>query len=199
MDDQAGKEAIPASSEPVDVDIDVDGDGDADPESVAREIVLGKLSAQARTRQELATALKRRNVDEQTAENVLNRLQEVGLVDDEAFAISWVNSRQRRRRLSKRALGQELARKGVDRELVDAALDEVTSADEYAAARDLVHSKMASLTGLDRKVQYRRLAGALGRRGFSAEISGQIITQVMSDGDAVESPGIPVGEEPEII
>lgn len=157
-------------------------EAEADPETAAREIVLGKLTAQARTRQELATSLRQRNVPDDTAENVLNRMEEVGLVDDAAFASSWVTSRQRRRRLSKRALSRELTRKGVDREQVDTALEQVAPEDEYAAARDLARSKGAGLAGLDRTVQYRRLAGALARRGFNAEVSRQVISEVLSTG-----------------
>lgn len=168
----------------------------AAPESVAREIVLRKLSAQARTRQELATELSRRNVAEETAENVLDRMEEVGLVDDAAFANSWVNSRQRRRRLSKQALSKELARKGVGRELVDAALEEVTVDDEYAAACDLARSKRASLAGLDPKVQYRRLAGALARRGFSAEICREVTSQVLQPGTGEDPLGPLVRDGP---
>ncbi len=140
---------------------------------------MGKLTAQARTRHELAETLKQRNIPEGAAEKVLNRMEEVGLVDDAEFARSWVASRQRRRRLSKRALSVELVRKGVDRDLADAALEQVESEDEYAAARDLGRSKAASLDGLDRAVQYRRLAGALARRGFNAEVSRQVISELL--------------------
>jgi regulatory protein len=146
---------------------------------VAREIVLGKLTAQARTRHELAETLQQRNIGDDAAQNVLDRMEEVGLVDDAEFARSWVESRQRRRRLSKRALSVELARKGVDRDLADAAVDQVESEDEYAAARELAWSKAVSLTGLDRPVQYRRLAGALARRGFGTEVSQQVISEVL--------------------
>jgi regulatory protein len=142
--------------------------------------VLGKLTAQARTRHELAETLKQRNISEDVARNVLDRMEEVGLVDDAEFARSWVASRQRRRRLSKRALSVELSRKGVDRELADAALERVESQDEYAAACDLAQSKASSLEGLDWAVQYRRLAGALARRGFGAEVSRQVIGEVLN-------------------
>lgn len=155
-------------------------DPNADPEAVAREIVLGKLTAQARTRQELATALKQRNIPDAAAGNVLDRMETVGLVDDAALADSWVASRQRRRQLSKRALGAELVRKGVDREQIDTALEQVASDDEYAAARDLAQSKAGRLNGLDRRVQYRRLAGVLARRGFGAELCRQVISEVLN-------------------
>ena len=88
---------------------------------IARTIALRKLTAQARTRHELAVALRARNVPEDAAAEVLDRLGEVGLVDDAAFADEWVSSRQQRRHLSRSALRQELQRKGIAREQIDHA------------------------------------------------------------------------------
>ena len=94
-------------------------DAEADPEAIARTIALRKLTAQARTRHELSVALRARNVPDDAATEVLDRLGEVGLVDDAAFAEDWVASRQQRRHLSRSALRQELQRKGVAREQID--------------------------------------------------------------------------------
>lgn len=151
-----------------------DGD-EADPAAVARTIVLRKLAAQARTRHELATALAARHVPEEVASEVLNRFQEVGLVDDAGFARDWVASRQQRRHLSASALRRELQTKGVDRDLVDAAVGQVASEDELAAAQALAEKKVRSMAGLPREVQYRRLAGVLARRGFSGGVTATVI------------------------
>ncbi|MDO5499278.1 MAG: regulatory protein RecX [Propionibacteriaceae bacterium] len=156
---------------------------DADPVELARTIVLRQLAMQARTRQELAEALRRRNVPAEAAEEVLDRMAEVGLIDDGEFARSWVDSRQQRRQLSRTVLRRELQRKGVDRELVDEAVDRVSSEDEHSAAQALAEKKLRSVRGLDRTVQRRRIAGALARRGFSSEI----VQSVLRD--------LPLGEE----
>src|SRR4051812_38184864 len=63
---------------------------DADPEEVARRIVLRKLSARARTRAERERGLTSKAVPAEAAETVLDRMGEVGLVDDAAFARDWV-------------------------------------------------------------------------------------------------------------
>ena len=148
---------------------------DADPASVARTIVLRKLAVQARTRHELAKALAARQVPEEVASDVLDRFTEVGLVDDATFAQDWVESRQQRRHLSSSALRRELQTKGVDRDLVDTALGQVASEDELSAAQALAEKKLRSVTGLPREVQYRRLAGALARRGFSGGITASVV------------------------
>ncbi|WP_375431959.1 regulatory protein RecX [uncultured Friedmanniella sp.] len=150
-------------------------DADADPVAVARGIVLRKLAAQARTRHELTKALAVRDVSEEVARDVLDRFQEVGLVDDVTFAHDWVESRQQRRHLSSSALRRELQTKGVDRDTIDAAVAQVDGDDELVAARALAEKKLRSVSGLPREVQYRRLAGALARRGFSGGVTAAVI------------------------
>lgn len=162
---------------------DRDHDDDADPYEVARSIVLRKLAAQDRTRHELAKALRSRNVPDEIAEGVLGRLQEVGLIDDAAFAEAWVESRQQRRHLSRPALRRELQAKGVDRDHIDAALDSVDVGDELAAARDLARRRHQGLRGQPYPVRYRRLAGVLSRRGFGSAIVAQVLREVMAGGD----------------
>lgn len=137
--------------------------------------MLRQLTMQARTRQELSDALRRRNVPAEAAEAVLDRMTDVGLVDDAEFARSWVDSRQQRRQLSRTGLRHELQRKGVDRDLVADAIDRVSPEDEQVAARALAEKKLRSVRGLDAHVQRRRIAGALARRGFSAEIVGSVL------------------------
>jgi regulatory protein len=156
-----------------------DTDGDADPYAVARSIALDRIAARDRTRHELAQALTARNVPAEVAEQVLDRLQEVGLVDDAAFAKGWVESRQQRRHLSRPALRRELRAKGVDREQIDVALESVDFGDELAAARELARRRHAVMDALPYPVRYRRLAGVLDRRGFGTAIVTQVLRETL--------------------
>ena len=140
---------------------------EADPESVARKILLDQLTGQARSRKELADKLAAKNVPDDVATRLLDRFEEVGLVDDEAFARSWVASRgSRGKGLARRALAQELRRKGVDDEVAREALDEIDPADEEAAARALVRKKLRSLSRVDDTTATRRLVGHAGPQGL---------------------------------
>ena len=78
-------------------------------------------------------AALKRNVPDEVATRLLDRFTEVGLIDDAAFARLWVESRQAGRGLAKRALADELRRKGVDAEVVREAVDEIDPATEEAA------------------------------------------------------------------
>jgi regulatory protein len=148
---------------------------DADAESVARKILLDALTGQPRSRQELRDKLAKKDVPDELATRLLDRFTEVGLVDDEAFARSWVESRQRSRGLARRALAQELRRKGVDDDTARLALDDLEPEQEEQAARVLVRKKLRSLRGVDHATATRRLAGLLARKGYPAGLAFGIV------------------------
>src|SRR3954468_7367912 len=120
-------------------------DANRDPMEVAREICLGQLAVRPRTRAELATALRRKGVDDDVAAQVLDRYDEVGIIDDEAFARAWVTSRHHSKGLARRALAGELRQRGVDGETVGAALGELDPDTEAATARELVERKLRGM------------------------------------------------------
>jgi regulatory protein len=147
----------------------------ADPEAVARKILLDQLTGQARSRQELSDKLAAKLVPGEVATALLDRFEEVGLIDDEAFARAWVASRQPGKKLARRALAQELRRKGIDDEVAREALDEIDPADEEAAARDLVRKKLRSLSRADDATATRRLVGMLARKGYPSGLSFAVV------------------------
>ena len=155
---------------------------DADPESVARKILLDQLTGQARSRKELSDKLAAKNVPSEIATRLLDRFEEVGLVDDDAFARSWVASRQPGKGLARRALAQELRRKGIDDEVAREALDEIDPADEEAAARALVRRKLRSLSRVDDTTATRRLVGMLARKGYGSGLAFAVVRDELAAG-----------------
>ena len=151
-----------------------------DQEAVARKILLDQLTGQARSRQELADRLAKRNVPDEVATQLLDRFEEVGLVDDEAFARSWVQSRQPGKGMAKRALAQELRRKGIDDEVARGVLDEVDPADEEQAARMLVRKKLRSLSRVDDVTATRRLVGMLARKGYGSGLAFAVVREELA-------------------
>ncbi len=159
----------------------------ADPEQVARTILLRRLDSAPRTRAELATTLRERNVPDEVAVRVLDRFEEVGLIDDQVFARMWVESRHRGRNLSARALRGELRRKGVPDAMIDDALSQVSAEDELAAARDVAVRKARSVAGLPRATQVRRLSGVLARKGYGPGLASQVVREVLNEEVADDS------------
>jgi regulatory protein len=159
------------------------GEEMADPESVARNLCLRALTGAPKTRQQLADLLADRDVPEDAAETVLDRLTEVGLIDDEAFAEAWVTSRQSGRGLARRALKAELRAKGVDDEVAATAVLAVDDDDERETARRLVDRKLPSMRRLDRATATRRLMGMLARKGYSGGLAAGVVREALdSDG-----------------
>jgi regulatory protein len=156
---------------------------DADPEAVARKILLDQLTGQARSRAELAAKLARKRVPAEVAERLLDRFEEVGLVDDAAFARDWVQSRHAGRGLARRALAVELRRKGVDPEVVSEAVATVDPDDEAEAARELVRRKRRSLERFDRQTQARRLTGMLARKGYPSSVVVEVVRDELGEAD----------------
>jgi regulatory protein len=156
---------------------------EADPEAAARKILLDQLSASARSRKELADKLKAKCVPDDVASPLLERFEEVGLIDDKAFARAWIASRQPGKGLARQALAQELRRKGIDDELARQALDEIDPVDEEQAARNLVRRKLRSMEKLDGTTRTRRLAGMLARKGYSSDLAFSVIKDELSQAD----------------
>ncbi|MFF4500451.1 recombination regulator RecX [Streptomyces sp. NPDC001401] len=152
-----------------------------DPVERARAICLRLLTGTPRTRKQLADALRKREIPDDAAEEVLSRFEEVGLINDSAFADAWVESRHHGRGLARRALAQELRTKGVDSTLIDAAVSQLDSEQEEETARELVARKLRSTRGLDRDKRLRRLAGMLARKGYSEGMALRVVRQALEE------------------
>ncbi|MEU2059976.1 recombination regulator RecX [Streptomyces sp. NPDC013455] len=157
------------------------GESSGDPAERARAICLRLLTGTPRTRKQLADALRKREIPEEVAEEVLSRFEEVGLIDDGAFADAWVESRHHGRGLARRALARELRTKGVDSALIEDAVAQLDPEQEEATARELVARKLRATRGLDRDKRLRRLAGMLARKGYSEGLALRVVRQALEE------------------
>jgi regulatory protein len=88
------------------------------------EIAIRFLGTRPRTRHEIALRLRRSAVPDAVAEATLDRLAELGYVDDVAFARWWAEQRDRHAPRGRRLLEAELRQRGVPREVIEAYRDE---------------------------------------------------------------------------
>ncbi|MBW3627827.1 MAG: recombination regulator RecX [Gemmatimonadetes bacterium] len=147
----------------------------------ARDSSLNLLSFRARTATELARRLRDKGFPEDVVERCVAELVERGLVDDSAFAETFVRDRVRLRPSGARRLAQELRVKGVDADTASEAIEEVLRAEdvsELELARVAVR-KWARRSGEGQDRARRRLYGFLSRRGFG----GDTVRQVMEELD----------------
>ncbi|WP_415949308.1 recombination regulator RecX [Streptomyces sp. KLOTTS4A1] len=162
----------------------------ADPAERARNICLRLLTGTPRTRKQLADALRKREIPDEVAEEVLSRFEEVGLINDSAFADAWVESRHHGRGLARRALARELRTRGVDSGTIDEAVGQLDSEQEEETARELVARKLRATRGLDREKRIRRLAGMLARKGYPEGMALRVVRRALEEeGEDVDELG----------
>ena len=169
----------------------------ADPESVVRTIVLTALTAAPKSRAQLEAKLAAKDAPPDVVAKVLDRFEEVGLVDDAEFARTLVRSRQTSRGLAGRALRQELRRSGVADEVAADAVAELDPETELATARALVARCLPSTRGLPTAKRMNRLVGLLARKGYPGGLAAQVVREALAL-DAVEA-GLESGAETELV
>jgi regulatory protein len=155
---------------------------------VARSIVLRQLTFAPKSRRQLELKLAERGVPVGVASAVLDRFEEVRLVDDAEFARMWVSSRARTRSLARGALRRELVEKGIGPDEAEAALEQLSAADEVAAARELVRRKLRSGTvpadRAERDKATRRLASMLARKGYPPALAFKVVSEELGQAGA---------------
>lgn len=146
-----------------------------DPAQRAKDVCLRLLTARPRTRAELRQALLRKEIEDDVVDQVLSRLDEVGLIDDAAFAEAWVRSRHTYQGLGRHALASELHRKGVAAAVAAEAVATVDADTEEERARQLVRKRIRTMPAADETARIRKLVGMLARRGYSESLSFQVV------------------------
>jgi regulatory protein len=144
-------------------------------------LCLRLLTGTPRTRVQLAEAMRRRGIPDDVAEQVLSGFEDIGIVDDAAFAGAWVESRHHGRGLARRALTRELHSRGVESEVIARAVEQLDAEREEQTARALVQRKLRTTRGLDRKKRIRRLAGMLARKGYAEGIAFRVVRQALEE------------------
>lgn len=118
------------------------------------------LGIRRRSRAEIERYLRRKDWDDEVVAQTLRRLDELGLVDDQAFAAAWIRDRQLLRPRSTQALRFELMKLGVGREAIDEALaGEV--ADQSEVVYELAKRRRRQYANDDKLMAY------LARQGFA--------------------------------
>ena len=156
----------------------------ADESQQAHDAALRLLAYRPRSEAELRSRLARRGLPPDVIQETVDRLREQGLLDDDAFARYWVETRQRSSPRGRRLLRQELAAKGI---AVDTARQAVAAAAEEEAARRAAEKKARHLHDLDYATFRRRLGQFLLRRGFPYETARALVEELWRQSQRVTS------------
>lgn len=157
------------------------GDGTPSPPArSAREDALKLLDRQRYTRRDLTRRLRDKGHAGAEIETTLDRLVEVGLVDDVEYARAFIAGRWARRAAGWRKIEQDLRGRGVSGETIAAAKERFEAeqggaADESGAARRVVEQAARKYAALDPRTRRQRLTALLLRRGFSYDTIEQVL------------------------
>ena len=151
-----------------------DEDSDSDQMRRASASAIRHLARRPRTAAEVLTHL-RRKFSHDIAVQVVADLRERSLIDDDAFARLWTESRLRTKPRSAWLIKRELMNKGVRSDLAE---DAVSDCDDTESAHRVASAYSRRLDGADYETFHRRLYGYMGRRGFSASISRSVISSL---------------------
>lgn len=173
-----------------------DSDNSGDDESAARRIALDALSRTARTRGQLEALLQRKGIAPESSAAVLDRFEEVGLIDDRDYAEAFVESRHRVRGQGGRVLSAELRRRGVAGDVVAEAVGGLDPEREFETACRIARSRYERMPAVPPEVKVRRLVGFLARKGYSGAIVTRAVRHVVetADSDAVDSSAMEAAE-----
>ena len=145
-----------------------------DDAAAAREAALRLLERARRTRSDLHSRLTEKGYAEAVVVEVLDRLAEVGLIDDVEYARAFLTGRWNRRTAGRRRIENELRHRGISTEDVTRARGEVEerlgAMDEVASARRVIEQSARRYATLDPRVRKQRLYALLARRGFDGDV-----------------------------
>lgn len=139
---------------------------------------LNFLTFRPRSRDEVRRHLLGRQVSPDLAEQVLAKLETLGVLSDQQFAEFWVENREQFNPRSARALGSELWRKGIDRETIEATVAPERDEERALAA---ARKRLRSLAQADYPTFRKQLGGFLLRRGFSYGVSNTTVRQLWEE------------------
>jgi regulatory protein len=159
--------------------------------AVVLEAALRFLEPRHRSIGEVRRRLARVGYRVELVEGAIARLIELGMLDDQAFARTWIESRDRARPRGERALRFELARKGIDRKTADETIAERAAdhpeADAEAAARLLARNARVLDRIPDIRARRQRAYALLARNGFDSEIASAASRGLGDAAEAIEA------------
>jgi len=137
-------------------------------ENEAKEAALRFLSFRRRTEKEIKNKLREKGFDDKVIRSTIEKLKSYDLVNDYEFATAWIKERLAYKPRGKRLLRQELWKKGIQKDVIDRAIEELCR-DESQSALEVLRKAQRRYRNLEPKVARRRMMGLLTRRGFSYE------------------------------
>ena len=151
----------------------------------AMRAAMNRLSRRAMSGWMLRDKLRQLGHGNAVIDQVLERLAELDLLDDEQFGRSLVRDAMAHKPAGPALLKQKLFQKGIRGALADKLVAEATADTEaqHDAAIAFALKKAASMASMDATTRDRRLYGQLARRGFAPDTIRAAMEAVKRGGD----------------
>ncbi len=146
-------------------------------ENEAKEAALRFLSFRRRTEKEIKDKLRQKGFDTKVIRSTIEKLKSYDLVNDYEFATAWIKERLAYKPRGRRLLRQELWKKGIQKDVIDRAIEELCR-DEDQSALEVLEKAKKRYQMLEPRVARRRMYGLLMRRGFSYDAAKQAMERL---------------------
>jgi regulatory protein len=133
-------------------------------------VTIRQLARRGMSRWELEQVLLKRELEPEVFAPELDRLENLGVIDDASLAVSLAFTQHSRKGLGRTAIEQDLKRRHIDPELIEIALADIADEDELDRATELAVKRIEQLSSYDDETVRRRLHGFLARKGYSSSI-----------------------------
>ena len=143
------------------------------------------LGIRNRSEKEIRDYLQKKQASSEHSEQIIKKLYEYKLLNDESFARAWVKSRANFRPRGKKMLAMELKQKGIEKDLIQKVLEEENEEipDELAQAKNIIQKRIEKLRGSPRQEIYNKVGAFLARRGFGWDIIKKAIDDSLKKSD----------------
>jgi regulatory protein len=152
-----------------------------DQREVAFQQVIHYLELRQRSESEIRQYLRKKGYEDAVINDTLERLNNLGLLNDEQFAQAWVENRSTFRPRSRKAMAIEMRRKGIGDEAIEQALQGITQEQEASLALQAARRLVRRLEGLEWNDYRNRLSSHLARRGFDYGTIRAIVEQTWKE------------------
>lgn len=166
-------------------EVEQNGDGTAERE-LAEKTLLRRLRTRSLSLREARAVAGERDLDAHTIDALIDGFVRLGYLDDAALAEQLVHSAVDRKGQGRKAIAQTLAKRGIPRDVADAALSEMPD-DDAERALEFARTKARAMSSLAPDAALRRLMGQLARRGYGGSVAMGAAKQALAEAGGSQS------------
>src|SRR5690625_5033493 len=149
-------------------------------------MAINYLSYRMRTQQEIRTYLQDKEITLEMTNDIIKRLDEEQLIDDQTFAEAFVRDRMNQTSKGPKIIVKELQEKGVSREIADKAVLQYDHDAQFSKVYKWAQSEAKKKSPHAAKKQKEQIQYKLMQKGFSSDVISQVMNEIEIEVDETE-------------